>query len=60
MNHVPYLEEALQPPHLENTLTNQHGKLEDAPPLYARVGALGRVPVYSLADNNVALLVLDL
>lgn len=55
-----YLEKALQPPDLKHTLSDQYRKLEDAPPLDARVGALSRVPVCSLADNNVALLVLDL
>jgi hypothetical protein len=55
-----HLKEPLQPPDLEEALANQHGKLEDAPPLDAGVCAFGRVPVCSLADDNVALLVLDL
>lgn len=57
---LTHLEEPLQPPHLEEALPNQHHELEDAPPLDARVCALGGVPVCSLADDNVALLVFDL
>ena len=57
---MAHLEEPLQPPHLEHTLTNQEQELEDAPPLDSRVRAFGSVPVCSLADDNVALLVLDL
>lgn len=54
------LKEPLQPPDLEETLPNQHGKLKNTPPLDARVGALSRVPVRPLPDHNVALLVFDL
>jgi hypothetical protein len=57
---LAYLKEPLQPPDLEETLADEEYQLEDAPPLDARVGALGRIPVGSLADDNVALLVLDL
>jgi hypothetical protein len=57
---LAYLEEALEPPDLEEALANQYHELEDAPPLDARVGAFGSIPVYSFADNDVALLVLDL
>lgn len=45
---------------MEETLANQYHELEDAPPLDARIGALGSVPVYALAHDDVALLVLDL
>jgi hypothetical protein len=55
-----HLEEAFEPPHLEETLADEHHQLEDAPPLDARIGALSSIPVYSLAHDNVALLVLDL
>ena len=54
------LEESLQPPNLEHTLSDKHGKLEDAPPLHPRVGALRRVPVYPLSHHNVRLLILNL
>jgi hypothetical protein len=55
-----HLKESLQPPHLEEALPREHQELEDAPPLDARVCALCRVPVGPLADDDVALLVLDL
>lgn len=54
------LEESLQPPNLENSLSDKHGKLEDAPPFHSRVGALCRVPVYPLSHHDVGLLILDL
>ena len=54
------LEEPLQPPYLEDALADEHAELEDAPPLDAGVGALGRVPVGALASDDVRLLVLDL
>lgn len=54
------LEESLEPPHLENTLADQHSQLEDTPPLHPGVGALGRVPVNPLSHNNVRLLILNL
>jgi hypothetical protein len=57
---LAYLKEAFEPPNLEEALANEHHELEDAPPLDARVGALCSIPVYSFADNDVALLVLDL
>jgi hypothetical protein len=55
-----YLEESLEPPHLEHTLTNDNRQLEHAPPFHSAVGALGRIPVYPLAHYNVRLFVLDL
>lgn len=54
------LEEALEPPNLEDALANDDSHLEDAPPLDAGVGALGGIAVRALADDDVALLVLDL
>ena len=54
------LEEASQPPDLESALAKQHAHLEDAPPLDTGVGAFGGVAVGSFADDDVALLILDL
>jgi hypothetical protein len=55
-----HLEKALQPPHLEDTLSNNNKQLEKTPPLNTAVGALGRIPVHTLANNNVPLLIADL
>ena len=55
-----YLEEPLEPPHLEYPLPNQNTQLEDTPPFHPPVRAFCRVPVYAFADNDVALLVFDL
>jgi hypothetical protein len=54
------LEETLEPPNLEDALGDHNAHLEDAPPLDAGVGALGGVAVGAFADDDVALLVLDL
>jgi hypothetical protein len=54
------LEEALEPPNLEDAFANDDAHLENAPPLDAGVGALGGVAVGAFADDNVALLVLNL
>jgi hypothetical protein len=54
------LEEALEPPNLEDALGDHDAHLEDAPPLDAGVGAFGGVAVGAFADDDVALLVLDL
>jgi hypothetical protein len=54
------LEEATQPPDLEECLANNHSDDEHVPPLDTGVGALGGVAVGALADDNVGLLVLDL
>ena len=54
------LEEALEPPDLEDALADDDTHLEDAPPLDTGVGALGGVAVGAFADDDVALLVLDL
>lgn len=55
-----HLEKPLQPPDLEAAVRAEHNKLEDAPPLDSRIGALSCIPVCPLAHNNVTLLVLDL
>lgn len=55
-----HLEESLQPPDLEDTLTNEHGKLENAPPLHSGVCALRCVPMYPLSNDNVRLFILHL
>jgi len=55
-----HLKKSLQPPYLEDALTDQKRELEDAPPFDPRIGAFCRVPVCALAANDVALLVLDL
>jgi hypothetical protein len=54
------LEEALEPPNLEDALGDHDAHLEDAPPLDAGVGALGGVAVGAFADDDIALFVLDL
>ena len=54
------LEEATQPPDLEEGLADDDANDEEVPPLDAGVGALGRVAVRALTDDNVLLLVLDL
>lgn len=59
-NGLTNLEESLEPPHLENALSDQHSQLEDTPPLHTGVGALGRVPVNPLSHDNVRLLILNL
>lgn len=48
-----YLEEALQPPDLEDTVRNQDTHLERAPPLDTAVGALSGVTVDALTQDNV-------
>jgi len=55
-----YLEEALQPPDLEDALAHQDAHLEYAPPLHAPVGGLSCVAVDALAEDDVGLLVFDL
>ena len=56
---ILHLEKALQPPHLEDALAEQHDEPENAPPLDSRVGALGCVAVRALADDDVGLFVAD-
>lgn len=53
------LEEAAQPPDLEDGLAGDDAEDEEVPPLDAGVGALGGVAVGTLAHDDVALLVLD-
>ena len=55
-----HLEKALQPPNLEDTLSNDHSQLEDTPPLHPTVRALCGVPVHPLTDHDVRLLIPDL
>lgn len=54
------LEEATEPPDLEEGLTNNNTDDEEVPPLDSGVCALGGVAVGALTDDNVLLLVLDL
>ena len=58
LNNPLYLKEPPQPPNLEHTLANDNADDENVPPLDSAVGALGRVTVGALADDNVALLIL--
>jgi hypothetical protein len=55
-----HLEEPLQPPHLEDALSDQNTELEYRPPLDSCIGALGGVSMGALPDDNVCLLVFDL
>jgi hypothetical protein len=52
--------ESLEPPNLKDTLSYEHSELENAPPFHTCVRRFGGVAVCALADNNIALLVLDL
>lgn len=54
------LEEAAQPPDLEQRLAEDDANDKQVPPLDAGVGALGSVAVGPLSHDNVLLLVLDL
>lgn len=58
--HALDLEEASQPPDLEQGLADDDANDKHVPPLDSAVGALGRVSVGALADDDVLLLVLDL
>ena len=55
-----HLKESLQPPHLEDTLSDQNTELEYGPPFYSCVGTFCCVSVRALAYDNVRLLVFDL
>lgn len=55
-----HLEKSPQPPDLEDRLAHDDAQDENVPPLDPAVGALGRVAVGALADDNVLLLVPDL
>lgn len=59
-DHSLDLEEATQPPDLEEGFTNDDADDEEVPPLDSGVCALGGVAVGALADDDVLLLVLDL
>lgn len=59
-DHPLDLEEATQPPDLEEGFTNDDADDEEVPPLDSGVCALGGVAVGALADDDVLLLVLDL
>ncbi len=54
------LEEATEPPDLEEGLADDDANNEKVPPLDAAVCALGSVAVGAFAEDNVLLLVLDL
>lgn len=59
-DHPLDLEEATQPPDLEERFANDDADDEEVPPLDSGVCALGGVAVGALADNDVLLFVLDL
>jgi len=56
---MTYLKESPQPPDLEDTFSNDNTNDKQIPPLDSGVGALGRVTVGALTQDNVTLLVLD-
>jgi hypothetical protein len=58
--HTLDLEEAAEPPDLEDRLANDDTDNEDVPPLDTGVGAFGGVAVNTLTHDNVLLLVLNL
>lgn len=60
LNHTLNLEEASQPPDLEEGLANNDTNNEHVPPLDSAVCALGGVSVGALTHNDVLLFVLDL
>lgn len=60
LNYTLDLEEALQPPNLEDTLTDENKHLEDGPPLNTLVCRLGSIAVNTLTENDIRLLILDL
>lgn len=57
--HALHLEEPSEPPDLEDRLANDDANNEQVPPLDSAVGALGRVSVGALSQDNIRLLVLD-
>jgi hypothetical protein len=57
---LAYLEEPLQPPDLKDAFANQDSHLEDTPPLYSSVRALGCVSMGSFPDHDIGLFVFDL
>ena len=60
LDYALHLEEAAQPPDLEDGLADDDADDKEVPPLDTAVGALGSVAVGALAHDNVRLLVLDL
>lgn len=60
LNHALDLEEASQPPDLEERLANDDTNNEHVPPLDSAVCALGGVSVGALTDDDILLFVLDL
>lgn len=58
LNNPLDLKEPPQPPNLEHALANDNANDKNIPPLDSAVGALGRVTMGALTDNNVALLIL--
>ena len=54
------LEEATQPPHLEERFTNNNADDEEVPPLDSGVCAFSSVAVSAFTEDDVLLLVLDL
>jgi hypothetical protein len=57
---LAYLEESLQPPDLKDAFADQDSHLEDAPPLYSSIRALGCISMGSFSDHDVGLFVFDL
>lgn len=57
---VSHLKESLEPPDLKDALSNQHAELKNAPPFYPCIRALCSVPMRSLPNHDVALLVFHL
>jgi hypothetical protein len=60
LDHSLDLEEAAQPPDLEERFANNDANDEQVPPLDSGVCALGGIAVGALAEDDVLLLVLDL
>lgn len=58
LNDTLDLKEPSQPPDLKDALANDDTNDKKIPPLDSTVGALSRVTVGALADNNIALLIL--
>lgn len=54
------LKEPLQPPDLENTLSEKHDQLTQTPPFNSRVRALGCVSMRLFSDDDILLLIFDL
>lgn len=59
LNNPLDLKESPEPPDLEDALANDNTDNKQVPPLDSAVGALGRVTVGALTNNDIALLILD-